>query len=81
MSKLTHLTIKLPDTLIEQIQKAIASGYASDINQFVTSAIEHQLSDFEPDNDPIWQLGSNPVECDVVDASTNLDQYLYNASE
>lgn len=26
----------------------------------------------------IWDLGSNPVECDVKDGSINHDYYLYN---
>ncbi|MGF1937535.1 MAG: hypothetical protein RM347_024630 [Nostoc sp. ChiQUE02] len=26
----------------------------------------------------IWDLGSNPVECDVTDSAINHDRYLYN---
>ncbi|MEY3866350.1 MAG: hypothetical protein RLZZ338_241 [Cyanobacteriota bacterium] len=26
----------------------------------------------------IWDLGSNPVECDVNDGAINHDHYLYN---
>lgn len=26
----------------------------------------------------IWDLGSNPVECDVKDGAINHDHYLYN---
>lgn len=26
----------------------------------------------------IWDLGSNPVDCDVKDAAVNHDNYLYN---
>ncbi|MBD2410539.1 hypothetical protein FACHB389_14460 [Nostoc calcicola FACHB-389] len=26
----------------------------------------------------IWDLGSNPVECDVKDGAINHDRYLYN---
>jgi hypothetical protein len=26
----------------------------------------------------IWDLGKNPVECDVKDGAINHDQYLYN---
>ncbi|MBM4167206.1 MAG: hypothetical protein FJ218_09865 [Ignavibacteria bacterium] len=28
-------------------------------------------------NDPIFQLGRNPVDCDVSDAAENFDKYLY----
>ncbi len=30
-------------------------------------------------DDPIWNLGSNPVTCDVTDASENLDLHLYGS--
>ncbi len=26
----------------------------------------------------IWNLGSNPVECDVTDGAANPEKYLYN---
>lgn len=26
----------------------------------------------------IWDLGKNPVECDVEDGAINYDRYLYN---
>ena len=26
----------------------------------------------------IWDLGTNPIECDVKDGAVNHDQYLYN---
>jgi hypothetical protein len=32
----------------------------------------------DPKDDPIWNLGKNPVRIDVTDASTNLDKYLYD---
>lgn len=31
----------------------------------------------DPKNDPIWQLGKNPVRLDISDASTNHDKYIY----
>jgi hypothetical protein len=31
----------------------------------------------EPDNDPIWNLGKNPITLDVTDASANHDKYIY----
>jgi hypothetical protein len=30
-----------------------------------------------PKDDPIYDLGKNPVACGVTDASENLDKYLY----
>ena len=32
-------------------------------------------------DDPIFKLGTNPVNCGVTDASENLDRYLYVADE
>lgn len=31
-------------------------------------------------HDPIWNLGENPVECDISDASGQHDKYLYGTS-
>lgn len=28
-------------------------------------------------NSSIWQLGTNPIECDVTDLAENHDTYLY----
>ena len=33
------------------------------------------------EEDPIWDLGSNPVNCDLPDASSQPDQYLYGFDE
>lgn len=30
-----------------------------------------------PENDPIWLIGTDPIEDTITDASTNLDYYLY----
>ncbi|MYF16193.1 MAG: hypothetical protein F4215_01935 [Gemmatimonadetes bacterium] len=30
--------------------------------------------------DPIWNLGENPVECGISDASEQHDKYLYDTS-
>ena len=30
-------------------------------------------------DDPIWNLGTNPVSCDTNDASENLDLHLYGS--
>jgi len=32
----------------------------------------------EPENDPIWNLGKNPIKLGITDASVNLDKYLYD---
>ncbi len=30
------------------------------------------------EEDPIWGLGSDPVTCEALDASSQLDRYLYH---
>ena len=30
-----------------------------------------------PNNDPIYDIGKNPVTLDITDASENLDRYIY----
>jgi hypothetical protein len=32
-----------------------------------------------PPDDPAWQIGTNPAEDTISDASTNLDKYLYGS--
>jgi virulence-associated protein VagC len=29
-------------------------------------------------DDPIWQLGKNPIDIDLTDASVNHDRYIYD---
>lgn len=31
--------------------------------------------------DPIMELGKNPIPCDVVDGSENLDKYIYSSDQ
>jgi virulence-associated protein VagC len=35
------------------------------------------LTPLEDMNDPVWQLGNDPVSCALPDASENHDRYLY----
>jgi virulence-associated protein VagC len=39
-------------------------------------ATKTPLTDEEYANDPIWNLGKNPVDIGITDASVNLDRYL-----
>jgi len=32
----------------------------------------------DPDSDPIWNLGKNPIKLGITDASANLDKYIYD---
>ncbi len=79
MSELTRMTLELPTELIEQTQKAIISGKANNINEFIAKALKNELSKIASQEDSIWELGVNPVVCDLSDASENLDRYLYES--
>lgn len=35
------------------------------------------LTPLEDANDPIWEMGNDPVNCGLPDASENHDRYLY----
>lgn len=81
MAELSRITVVLPQNLVEQINEAIAKGHAENLDRFIALALEQRLSNLNSDSDldPIWQLGSNPVVCDVTDASEHLDRYLYKS--
>jgi metal-responsive CopG/Arc/MetJ family transcriptional regulator len=84
MQQLTRMTVELPTELIRETESAIKAGKIKNLNEFIALALTHELSlleevnsDSEVKNSSIWELGTNPVICDVVDASENLDKYLY----
>lgn len=87
MQPLTRMTLELPTELIQATEKAIALLKVTSLDEFVATALRHELSTIsqaslsssELEDDPIWELGTNPVVCDVTDASENLDRYLYNS--
>ncbi len=37
------------------------------------------LTPLKATNDPIWEMGSDPVDCGLPDASENHDRYLYKS--
>lgn len=85
MQPLTRMTLELPTELIQATEKAIAEGKVTSLDELIALALRRELSmlsqtsSSELEDDPIWELGTNPVVCDVTDASENLDRYLYNS--
>jgi hypothetical protein len=87
MQPLTRMTLELPTELIQATERAIAQGKVTSLDELIARALRRELSTLsqtslsssESDEDPIWELGTNPVVCDVTDASENLDRYLYNS--
>ena len=92
MKTVTQMTLNLPTALINATEELVKEGRAKNIDDFVISAMYHellkvqQLSKNSQDslensdilNDPIWGLGENPVVGNVMDASENVDKYLYS---
>jgi metal-responsive CopG/Arc/MetJ family transcriptional regulator len=79
------MTLELPTELIQATERAIAQGKVTSLNELIARALRRELSmisqtsSSKSQDDPIWELGTNPVVCDVTDASENLDRYLYNS--
>lgn len=64
--KVTEQGIFIPKELLEGIEEVEVSRNNDVI--FLTSTQQKQS---------IWEMGTNPVPCDVDDASINHDKYLY----
>ena len=87
MSPTISLTLNLPKQLVSQAQELIRLGKVTNIDDFVTQAIQKELSQHierqpsalgnDLEEDPIFDLGENPVLGGVEDASKNLDNYIY----
>ena len=91
MSGTISLTVNLPKQLVSQAQELIRLGKVTNIDEFITEAIQKELSQHierqpsalgnDLEEDPIFGLGKNPVHGGVEDASENLDNYIYNSCQ
>ncbi|MGK7930988.1 MAG: hypothetical protein AB4041_06095 [Microcystaceae cyanobacterium] len=86
MANLTQITIELPTDLIEAGERLIKAGKADSFNDLMALALRQQVSILQVSNvsddsedDPIWNLGKNPVMDTITDASQKLDDYLYGS--
>lgn len=89
MSQTISLTVNLPKHLVNQAQELIRLGKVTNIDEFITQAIQTELFqqgkkqpsivESNSNEDPIFGLGENPVYARVKDASENLDNYIYNS--
>jgi hypothetical protein len=43
----------------------------------ISSGTDIRLEKDVQDDDPLWLIGTDPVDLGVTDASVNLDEYLY----
>ena len=93
MSTSRSVTLSLPIDLLNKVEEVIQTQKPNSLDEFVTLALmdklvktnanvisESSLSQQEvnPEEDPIWLLGTDTVEDTITDASINLEYYLYN---
>jgi hypothetical protein len=80
--------VRIPDATSEQVRAMVAKVTNEGLlipKELLGSADEVQILEepgriiviLEPDNDPIWNLGKNPIKLGITDAAENLDKYLY----
>ena len=91
MSISHSVTLSLPIDLLNKVEAVIQTQKPNSLDEFVTLALmdklvktnanvisESSLSQQEvnPEEDPIWLLGTDTVEDTITDASINLNYYL-----
>jgi len=91
MSTSRSVTLSLPIDLLNKVEEVIQTQKPNSLDEFVTLALmdklvktnanviaESSLSQQEvnPEEDPIWLLGTDTVEDMITDAPINLDYYL-----
>jgi Arc/MetJ-type ribon-helix-helix transcriptional regulator len=85
MSTTIPLTINLPQELVNASEELIKAGKVKNFDEFIATAVQNELlknnlsGDSLSDEDPIFGLGKNPVNSGIIDASNNLDNYIYNS--
>ena len=85
MSTTIPLTINLPQELVNASEELIKAGKVKNFDEFIATAVQNELLknnlsvDSLSDEDPIFGLGKNPVNSGIIDASNNLDNYIYNS--
>jgi len=93
MSTSRSVTLSLPIDLLNKVEEVIQTQKPNSLDEFVTLALRDKLvktnanvisesslsqQEVNPEEDPIWLLGTDTVEDPITDASINLDYYLYN---
>jgi hypothetical protein len=93
MSTSRSVTLSLPIELLNKVEEVIQTQKPNSLDEFVTLALRDKLvktnanvisesslsqQEVNPEEDPIWLLGTDTVEDTITDASINLDYYLYN---
>lgn len=62
--------------------ECLERAYGDDEPEYSSDLIKEKNPEYEAESpmtdDPIYQLGENPVEDEIEDASVNHDRYLYD---
>ena len=76
-TKVTAQGVLIPRQLLEGIEEVEIKTENDVITIMPTEQMNSNGS--RSQLDPIWNLGENPVECGISDASEQHDKYLYGA--
>ncbi len=77
-TKVTAQGVLIPRQLLEGIEEVEIKKENDVITIMPTEQMNSNGSGSQLD--PIWDLGENPVECGISDASERHDKYLYGTS-
>ncbi len=82
----------IPDDIMRQIQQLAEQNHQSvdaqaifllkqalQAQNIILNSQQEQSQNIDSEEDTIWDLGNNPVEDTITDASVNLDSYLYRS--
>jgi hypothetical protein len=91
MSTSRSVTLLLPIDLLNKVEAVMQTQKPNSLDEFVTLALRDKLvktntnvisesslsrQEVNPEEDPIWLLGTDTVEDTITDASINLNYYL-----
>jgi len=84
MTEYVTTNIRLPKQLYRDIKrlaaekdKSMAQVLREAAAQYITSSEVARQLPKEDDDDPLWLIGTDPVDLGLTDASVNHDVYLY----
>jgi hypothetical protein len=91
MSTSRSVTLSLPIDLLNKVEAVMQTPKPNSLDEFVTLALRDKLvktnanvisesslsrQEVNPEEDPIWLLGTDTVEDTITDTSINLNYYL-----
>ena len=84
MTEYVTTNIRLPKQLYRDIKrraaeedKSMAQVLREAAAEYIASTRADHATEEVEDDDPLWLIGTDPVDLGVTDASVNFDEYLY----